>query len=530
MIRSRRKLTLTIPFLASGLFSAGSMLIGCSATTPAFNTPQMTPAPLAARSNSRTSKSDEAARANAEAKLPELEKVTTPPNLFTVSPYLQWGKGMSGKTASVALYWETPNASQDATPDSWIIETRQGAAGTWQKITTAPVLKPLAVPGVTPQMLWSATLDGLTPSDLFDYRVSTAGKPVFIGRARAPKEATLPYRFVVFGDCSAGTPAQKKIAYQTYRAKPDFVFITGDIVYDRGLASEYLSKFFPIYNADNADPKVGAPLLRSTLLLAAIGNHDGDYSDFEKWPDALAYFYYWNLPLTGPELSSGGPNTPKVKADNDAEKAMEMASGGQFPRIENYSFDYGNSHWTVLDSNTYTNWNSKELLKWLENDLTSAQKAKWRFVAFHIAPFHTSKEHSDDQWMRVLCPLFEKYKVDVVWSGHVHNYQRSYPLTFVPEGGPDEKGRVAGKWTLDQTFDGDKNTKPTAPIYIVTGGGGAPLYDPDIQQKPADWQPFIKKYIADTHSLTQVDVDGSKLSVQQISEDGKALDKFKITK
>ena len=53
------------------------------------------------------------------------------------------------------------------------------------------------------------------------------------------------------------------------------------------------------------------------------------------------------------------------------EKAMQEASGGQYPRSANYSFDYGNAHWTVLDSNYYTNWNSKEMQTWLENDLPS---------------------------------------------------------------------------------------------------------------------------------------------------------------
>lgn len=503
---------------------------GCSATTPAFNTPSMQQPSLDPRNNSRTSKSVTAARQNSEAKLPSLEKISTPKGVFTVEPYLQWGSGEQGKGDSIAICWQTPESGKQDTAEAWVMETRAGANGTWQKVASPAISHPLDANDGSSQTLWMATIEGLTPSLLFDYRLSLGGKPVFIGRARARKTATDPYRFVVFGDCSEGTPGQKRIAYQTYKANPDFVFITGDIVYDRGRGSEYLAKFFPVYNAEKADPAVGAPLLRSTFMLAAIGNHDGDYSDLAKWPDGLAYFYYWNLPLNGPALKAGGANTPKVTGGDAAKKALQEASGGQYPRSANYSFDYGNAHWTVLDSNYYTNWNAKEMQTWLENDLAGAQKATWRFVAFHIPPFHTSKEHRDDQWMRTLSPLFEKYKVDVVWCGHVHNYQRTYPLTFAPEGNPDDKGRVTGKWTLDKTFDGEKNTKPNAPMYIVTGGGGAPLYDPDIQQKPTEWQSFIKKYIADTHSMTVVDVDGSKLSVRQVSETGKELDKFIVTK
>ena len=34
--------------------------------------------------------------------------------------------------------------------------------------------------------------------------------------------------------------------------------------------------------------------------------------------------------------------------------------------------------------------------------------------------------------MRILAPTFEAGKVDLVFNGHVHNYQRTYPMTFVP--------------------------------------------------------------------------------------------------
>ena len=493
-------------------------LAGCSATTPAFNTPQMNQQSLPARNTSVGSNGTP--RSVAEVKLPALEKVATPKGLFTVEPYLQWGNTANG----IALCWEV---SGDSKPDTWAIETRTGAAGQWKFLTAKPTVKPLAVPDEKAQTLLTATFDGLPPASTFDYRVSRDGKPVFIGRAKTRKGPTDPYRFVVFGDCAADTPGQRHIAYQTAQVKPDFVFITGDIVYDRGRASEYLTKFFPVYNAEKTSMETGAPLLRSTLMLANIGNHDGAYSDFGKWPDALAYFYYWDFPRNGPVIEG---NVPKPTGNEPAQKAMQAAASEAFPRTANYSFDYGNSHWTVIDSNYYMNWENKALREWLEKDLQAAQKSTWRFVTFHIPPFHSSKEHREDQWMRVLCPLFEKYKVDVVWNGHVHNYQRSFPMTFAPEGSPNDKGEVKGKWTLDTTFDGVQNTKPNAPLYIVTGGGGAPLYDPDIQQKPSEWQPFTKRYIADTHSLTVVDMDGAKMSVRQISETGKELDKFTLTK
>ena len=78
--------------------------------------------------------------------------------------------------------------------------------------------------------------------------------------ARAPKGAGQPYRFVSFGDCGAGTAQQKAIAYQTFLARPDFLMITGDIVYSRGRISEYREKFWPAYNADRIAAPRGAAL------------------------------------------------------------------------------------------------------------------------------------------------------------------------------------------------------------------------------------------------------------------------------
>ncbi|MCZ2147715.1 MAG: metallophosphoesterase [Bryobacterales bacterium] len=121
------------------------------------------------------------------------------------------------------------------------------------------------------------------------------------------------------------------------------------------------------------------------------------------------------------------------------------SAGKQFPRMASYSFDYGNSHWTVLDSNKYAEWTSPALRNWLEKDLASAQSAKWRFVIFHHPGFNSSKAHFKDQWMRLLAPIFEQGKVDIVFAGHVHNYQRSHPLRLIPEKPEEWRSEVDGK-------------------------------------------------------------------------------------
>ena len=115
----------------------------------------------------------------------------------------------------------------------------------------------IAVGEVPPHRVYRATLSGLRPGAAVEYRVRKSGAPVFTAQAQARKGNDQPHRFVVFGDCGANTAGQKAVAYQTYRAQPDFVMIAGDIVYNRGRVSEYREKYWPIYNAEAAAPAWG---------------------------------------------------------------------------------------------------------------------------------------------------------------------------------------------------------------------------------------------------------------------------------
>src|SRR5262249_40261561 len=186
----------------------------------------------------------------------------------------------------------------------WSVEYQSGAAQLWKK-AESPTMRRIAVPSILPHRVYQAALRDLVPGDRFSYRLSKATESVFAAEASAPKAADQTYRFVAFGDCAAGTPEQKMIAHRAYLERPDFVVVPGDIVYSRGRISEYREKFWPVYNADEASPSQGAPLLRSTLFLAAPGNHDIATRDLDKYPDGLAYFLYWDQPLNGPSPGEG---------------------------------------------------------------------------------------------------------------------------------------------------------------------------------------------------------------------------------
>jgi len=464
---------------------------------------------------------------------------------FVVKPYLQLGNhsGLS-KEENEELFWVSASNR-----DKWLLEVKSHDESNWrpQKPPSSLVLS-YSVPERL--YIFDNPIENLEPGRKFSYRLSKNGQKVFEGKTVARKGFNQPYKFVLFGDTGANTSSERKVVYQAYKHDPDFLVVLGDIVYDFGCLSEYLIKFFPSFSNDKAAEELGAPILQSILTFGVIGNHDIAYGanrsgvDFNKHTDALAFYQLWSEPLNGPLKQRTGPNIPKlIGTDERVQKFLE-STGDRFPQMSNYSFDYGNSHWLVLDANPYMDWTNEKLRTWVAGDLKSAKTQVWKFVCFHQPGFSVDKAHYNEQRMRLLSDIFQNCGVDLVFSGHAHNYQRSYPLIFHGQnknGIPvmNNDGTVDGGLTLDKKFDGVKNVKPSGVIYIVSGGGGASLYasladspsrkklstSPDILKKA-----FTDKFDASTHSLTVCQVDNHKLSVKQISEDGKEIDSFVIEK
>ena len=123
---------------------------------------------------------------------------------------------------------------------------------------------------------------------------------------------------------------QRDVAFQVHQASPDFVLIPGDVVYDDGRISEWRRNYFPIYNADEPDPAVGALLARSTIFLGGLGQHDtGQPLDTHRY--GLAYYMYLSLPLNGPPLTVGGPNTFPL-GGSAVQRQATLAATGRYSR------------------------------------------------------------------------------------------------------------------------------------------------------------------------------------------------------
>src|SRR4051794_21463315 len=147
---------------------------------------------------------------------------------FVVKPYLQLGDAPSPNAGDLVLLWQAEDAEGD-----WSVEYRTGDDAPWRK-AEAPSSRRIAVAEVAPHRVYRAALKRLDAGRDFSYRVRKGGEVVFESKGKARKSADQPYRFVAVGDIAQGTDEQRVMAYRMVQAKPDFVMITGDIVYARG--------------------------------------------------------------------------------------------------------------------------------------------------------------------------------------------------------------------------------------------------------------------------------------------------------
>ncbi|HMJ00380.1 MAG TPA: metallophosphoesterase [Gaiellaceae bacterium] len=152
-----------------------------------------------------------------------------------------------------------------------------------------------------------------------------------------------------------------------------------------------------------------------------------------------------------------------------------------------YTRTLGDAELFLLDSN---NVNDAQTA-WLEQQLT-ASTAIWKIAVFHEPPYtcggHLGREDIQERWV----PLFERYGVQLVLSGHDHNYER-----FAARNGV---------------------------TYVVDGGGGAHLYR--LQQCPTDYPVRTRARVE--HGFLYVTVTPDWLNGYALNKRGRVTDRFSL--
>jgi phosphodiesterase/alkaline phosphatase D-like protein len=305
-------------------------------------------------------------------------------------------------------------------------------------------------------------LSRLEPKTQYVYRVTVTdaagkkleGKPLMFFTACDPSDA---FSFTVIGDTQRNPAVTGKIAKLMWDRRPNFVVHCGDVVDDGAAKGQWTGDLFKPCNE----------LFGRVPVYPCIGNHEKNHAH---------YYKYFSLP--NPEYY--------------------------------YSFKYGNAEFFVLDTNGLRDLTPNgEQYKWLEKGL-AASDAKWKFC-YHHHPAYSSDADDygntakgpgtlGDRRVQQLLPLYEKHNVDVVFNGHIHLYERTWP---VRGGKVDQKAGI---------------------IHITSGGGGGKLED--VAPTPA----FFKQENRVDFHFCYVTIHQGALHFKAFDQEGRLFDHFSLRK
>ncbi len=154
-----------------------------------------------------------------------------------------------------------------------------------------------------------------------------------------------------------------------------------------------------------------------------------------------------------------------------------------------YKVKFKNITFFILDSNSDLEKNSKQYL-WLEKQLKSCV-SDFKVLIFHHPVLSAGRHGGYSSLGNSLIPLMRKYSVQLVFNGHDHAYQR-----FLKDG----------------------------ITYIVTGGGGAPLYDKVKNFKDEE---YLKKYLKIYHYCL-IDCKNKELNISVYDISNTLRDSFSV--
>ena len=357
---------------------------------------------------------------------------------FVVKPYLQYG-------------------TQDAMTVCWRSAKKSTGNVHWGETVECKNV----VQSKVESEISAVRIEGLQPETQYFYRVESengAGAEIFsdVSTFQTASRPETPFAFAIISDTQGNPEVSGSIAEMVWQRRPNFLLHPGDLVDQGKMKDDWIAEFFSSMH----------PLISRVPMYPVLGNHE---------QNAKNYFDYMALP--DPEYY--------------------------------YQFSYGNADFFMIDSNRNVGPDSEQY-QWLDRELGKS-KATWKFVCHHHPPYSSDENDYGDLWktnkssrgdtrVRVLLPLYDKHKVDIVWNGHIHSYERTWPL---------KKNKAV-------------DSKGT--IYMITGGGGGHL------ETPGPFRPFFQNNVRRGHHYAIVAINGKQLELKSFSLDNELFDILKIEK
>ena len=379
----------------------------------------------------------------------------------------------------------------------------------------------------------------VTPSNTTSYTLTVTNDA---GRSITAQETVtvLPvtFSFMAYGDSRAGDDCSGNAVHTSLvdRMKDipaDFVVHLGDMVAgynsntnwisdggctDPGSRGSFRDIIAPL---QNKTPPPGLP----TYFIPVVGNHD-DRWDVGWYPDPLGGGFcdvFDPVPLVPNHTQQSyfvGTTVPRYTNTDFYNLACSKTSDEVYPRYMYYSVDHKNTHLVVMrindeiqnleacnsctDRSDYQDYYAIHQLDWLRADLAaaSANPNVDNIIVFLHAPLFTTSDgnNANVSW-QLLASEFTTYGVDMVFSGHNHVYERTVPISVTPIQPNGIRDDINGT------------------VYVVTGGGGSPLYGFSANQ----W--YMETSSSDYHYV-KVDVVDSTINVTAIKPDGSVIDSF----
>jgi hypothetical protein len=309
--------------------------------------------------------------------------------------------------------------------------------------------------------------------------------------------------FWILGDPGAnpgdapGAQANVRNAFRRVNGgPPDGILMNGDVAYESGTDAEFTNNLFTPFQDDFA----------TAWTWSSIGNHEAVAST-----TGAPYLASFNFPTAG-EIG-GVPSNSELY----------------------YSFDYGNIHFIILDSQISGRTATGAQYLWLQQDLQATQQ-DWIVAVWHHPPYSKSGHDSDTEQRLVdmrqnFLPLLEQYGVDLVYCGHSHDYERTY-LIDSAYGNSSNNNTNRLKVVKDSTSGNPATTGPyrkasmkgphQGAVYLVVGSSA--------KLDPGTKHPMVHTQFINVFGSAILTIEDTVATSKFIDSAGVVRDQFQIVK